>query len=312
MLMDQINVDAGPSTAPIVPKRTGDPVAPVVGGRRVVGLGWIPDHPDMRDLTLDDSTLIKQLRDNKSLMAKGNKAKLPARVDNRAYCSNIEDQGNLGSCTANAVVGLMEYMMRRANNEYVDGSRLFIYKVTRKLLGWTGDTGAYLRSTIKSVAAFGMPPEQYFPYDVTRFEDEPDAFQYAFAVNYKAIKYARLDPSGKDANNTLENVKSALAAGYGVVFGFSVYSSISNAPDIPYPQRGDKQDGGHAVMIVGYDDAHKVGGKTVPSLIIRNSWGLNWGDKGYGYLPYDYVLNGLAEDFWTVFKTEWLSLKQFG
>jgi C1A family cysteine protease len=310
--MDMLVHEADTFNAPILVKRTGDPIAPVLGGRRVVGLGWVPDHPDMRDLTLDDPGLVKSLRDNKSIMAKGAKAKLPARVDNRPYCSKIEDQGNLGSCTANAVVGMMEYMMRRASNEHVDGSRLYVYKVTRKLLGWTGDTGAYLRSTIKTIAAFGMPPEQYLPYDIAHYEDEPNAFHYAFAANYKAIKYARLDPSGKDAANTLENVKSALAGGYGVVFGFSVYSSISNAADIPYPKKGDKLDGGHAVMAVGYDDTHKVGGKTVPSLLIRNSWGLGWGEAGYGYLPYDYVLNGLAEDFWTAFKLEWLALEQFG
>jgi C1A family cysteine protease len=310
--MAQSSNDFSPPIGPIVPKRTSAPIPPVVGGRRVVGLGWVPDHPDMRDLTLDDPSLTKDLKAAKSILAKGSKVKLPAKADNRAYCSKIEDQENLGSCTAQAVVGLLEYMMRRSINNHVDGSRLFVYKVTRKLLGWTGDTGAYLRSTIKTVAAFGMPPEQYFPYDISRYEDEPDAFQYAFAENYKAIKYTRLDPPGKDAENTLENVKYALHAGYGVVFGFSVYSSISDAADIPYPQTGDKLDGGHAVMAVGYDDGHKVGGKTVPSLIIRNSWGIGWGDKGYGYLPYDYVLNGLADDFWTVFKSEWLLLKQFG
>lgn len=310
--MAQTTYDFAPATQLIVPKRTSEPIPPIVGGRRVVGLGWVPDHPDMRDLTLDDPDLAKEFRASKSILAKGAKAKLPAKVDNRSYCSKIEDQENLGSCTAQAVVGLMEYMMRRASNNHVDGSRLFVYKVTRKLLGWTGDTGAYLRSTIKTISAFGMPPEQYFPYDISRYEEEPDAFQYAFADNYKAIKYTRLDPSGKDAANTLENVKYALAAGYGVVFGFSVYSSISNAADIPYPQKGDKLDGGHAVMAVGYDDGRKVGGKTVPSLLIRNSWGIGWGEQGYGYLPYEYVLNGLADDFWTVFKTAWIELKQFG
>jgi C1A family cysteine protease len=140
----------------------------------------------------------------------------------------------------------------------------------------------------------------------------------AFAENFKAVQYARLDPRSTDRHETvtgdivLDNVKHALQGGFPVIFGFTVYNSINNAPDIPYPRRGDKVSGGHAIMAVGYDDNHRTAaGEDEPSLIIRNSWGTGWGDGGYGYLPYRYLLKGLAQDFWAVFEWKWVDQGQF-
>lgn len=286
--------------------------ADAAGGVRRVGLGWHPDLADLRDFTLGAEPIQKSLRDRKSILVREN-AKLPTKIDNRAWCSPIEDQRELGSCTAQAVVGAMEYMMRRGKpRAHEDGSRLFVYKVTRRLLGWTGDTGAYLRTTMQSIATFGMPPESHWTYEISRFDEEPSAFLYSYAQNYQALKYTRLDPYDKAAKDAFVDIKKALAAGYPVVFGFPVYSSLSNAADIPYPTNADSLDGGHAVMAVGYDDNHKTAaGEQVPSLLIRNSWGTGWGDNGYGYLPNRYVLDGLAEDFWTVFKIEWIDSQEF-
>lgn len=278
-------------------------------GRRILATGWQPDIPDIRDRTKDHKDVQKILKKHDSIILKT--APIPTRHHNIAYCSPIEDQGQLGSCTAQAVVGLMEYMMRRSGVDHVDGSRLFVYKTTRKLLGWTGDTGAFLRTAMQSVVTFGIPPEKHWPYDISRYEEEPSAFLYSYASNYQALNYVRLDPSYLSQHQVLDLLKRVLAAGYCVVFGFSVYSSLSNAPDIPYPMSHDKLQGGHAVMAVGYDDDHMVKGKKVPSLIIRNSWGENWGVRGYGFLPYEYLLNGLARDFWSVFKWEWIDTKQF-
>lgn len=303
--------DADTSISPQPPGRT---TARVLAGRRVVGLGWSPDLPDCRDYTLDSEAIADKLQRRKSILIKGaGKKGLPSAVDNRGACSPVEDQGSLGSCTAQAVVGALEYMMCRGKPEKrVDGSRLFVYKTTRRLLGWTGDTGAYIRTAIQAVATFGVPPEQFFPYDPERFEEEPDAFLYSFASNYQALDYTRLDPKDKSREIALDNVKHALAAGFPVVLGFSVYSSLGNAPDIPMPTGGDELRGGHAVMAVGYDDGHKArGGAKVPSLIIRNSWGVSWGDRGYGYLPYDYLLRGLAQDCWTILKSEWIDTSRF-
>jgi C1A family cysteine protease len=207
----------------------------------------------------------------------------------------------------------MEYMMRRSHKSYVDVSRLFLYKATRKLLGWTGDTGAYLRSTMQAAAVFGVPPERYWPYEIGRFEDEPDAFLYAFASSYQALNYVRLDATGQSGADTLGKVKQMLAKGFVAVFGFPVYSSlVGSAPDIPYPTDSDSLVGGHAVLTVGYDDGRQVGGVAVPSLIIRNSWGESWGEAGYGYLPYRYVEDELAADFWTIFKEDWIDPARFG
>ncbi|PHR06092.1 MAG: cysteine protease [Sulfitobacter sp.] len=278
--------------------------------RPSVTLGWHPDVPDVRDLDLGRKEINKGLKQLNSSIVEDTPP--PDRADNRSLCSPIEDQGDLGSCTAQAVVGLMEYMMRRGKDEHIDGSRLFVYKVTRRLMGTTDDSGAYLRTTMKAVSLFGVPPEQHCPYVIEDFNDEPSAFLYSYASNFQTLNYARLDPVNASQIKVLNTIKQVLAARYCVVFGFSVYSSLSGAADIPFPTGSDTLEGGHAVMAVGYDDNHMVGNKKVPSLIIRNSWGPEWGEAGYGYLPYEYILKGIAQDFWTCFKWEWISDGQFG
>lgn len=278
--------------------------------RKLVTMGWHPDLPDFRDRNIEHIDVQETLKKNKSNVLSASPS--PKNVDNSTFCSPIEDQGKLGSCTAQAVIGLMEYMMIRGGNKHIDGSRLFTYKVTRNLLGWTGDTGGYLRTAMKAVAAFGVPPEKFWPYDISKFEEEPSAFLYSFADNFKSLNYAKLDPQGSTPEETLSQLKSTLAAGFCSVFGFTVYSSIAGYADIPFPTEHDSVDGGHAVMAVGYDDDHiDNNGNNVPSLIIRNSWGTGWGNGGYGYLPYKYIEYGLARDFWACFKWDWLDTGRF-
>lgn len=316
--MDKNILKAG--GGPIVPRAGGGPIVvrfsggdgpEYIGEKRVVGMGWQPDVPDNRDYTLNKTNVEQVLKKVRSGII-NLKTKIPKKIDNRSYCSPVENQQSLGSCTANAVIGMMEYMMRRSKIDHVNLSRLFLYKVTRSLLGWTGDTGAYIRSTMKASAVFGIPPEKYFPYQINKFEDEPSAFLYSFAANFKSLNYARLDDYNLGGKETLGNIKRILAAGYVTAFGFPVYNSMTNEADIPYPDDQDNLEGGHAVLAVGYDDGHRnQEGKTVPSLIIRNSWGASWGSEGYGYLPYGYVLDGLAQDFWTIFKEDWINPKIF-
>ncbi len=232
----------------------------------------------------------------------------------RRWCPPIEDQGSLGSCTANAGVALLEYYQRRAFGKHLDGSRLFLYKTTRNLLGWTGDTGAYLRTTMKAMVLFGVPPEQHWPYVIADLENEPPAFCYAFAQNYKTIRFYRHDPPNASTAQVLESVKRHLAAGLPAMFGFSVYSSMpglgEGTGEIPFPKAGDALIGGHAVLAVGYDDARKVG-RDRGALLIRNSWGPTWGDEGYGWLPYRYVEVGLAVDFWSLVRAEFVDTELF-
>jgi len=283
-------------------------------------MGWLPDYPDVRDYTQEHPEVQGELE--KAKVAGAVEAlRLPPSKDLRAWCSPVEDQGNIGSCTAQAGVAILEYFQRKAFNKHIDGSRLFLYKATRNLLGWTGDTGAFLRSTMGAMVSLGVPPERYWPYQTSNYDKEPPAFCYAFAQNYQAMKYYRLDPPNEPPNNVLQRVKRNLAADLPSMFGFTVYDSIwqvSGTGKIPYPAQGDAVAGGHAVLAVGYDDSMKIknpapGSKaTTGAFLIRNSWGSNWGDNGYGWLPYDYLLSGLADDWWSLVKAEWFDTGNFG
>jgi C1A family cysteine protease len=293
--------------------------------------GWLPDFPSIRDYRIDQDQVSDKLKrfgqkdSVKAMLRKVGVTKPPKRaltsVDLRPWCSPVEDQGDLGSCSANAGVGLVEYFEKRAFGKYINASRLFLYKVTRNLLHWKGDSGAFLRSTMESMVLFGVPPEEYWPYKIADFEVEPSAFLYAFADNYKTIQYYRLDPSGTPKNLLLDRIKLYLCSGLPSMFGFTVYSSISQAENtgkIPYPTLGEKVVGGHAVDAVGYDNSIEItnsnmgGSITKGALLIRNSWGTSWGGMGgYLWLPYDYVLSGLAVDWWSVLKNEWIDTEQF-
>ncbi|GCA93247.1 C1 family peptidase [Microcystis aeruginosa] len=297
----------------------------------IPAMGWLPDYPDIRDVTFQSERVPSKLQalgqpSVKQMLAKvgattSAPAALPASVDLRPWCSPMEDQKTIGSCTAHAGVGLVEYFERRAFGKHIDASRLFLYKVTRNLLKWTGDTGAFLRSTMYALTLFGVPPEEYYPYNIADYDKEPSAFCYAFAQSYQAISYYRLDPPGTARDALLARIKTELSKGLPSMFGFTVYSSINQANTtgkIPYPTRGERVLGGHAIDAVGYDDNLKIkntnpgGLETTGALLIRNSWGTGWGSAGYGWLPYKYVLDGLATDWWSLIKNEWIDTGQFG
>lgn len=295
------------------------------------GKGWLKDYPDFRDNTPATDTLTKKqiARGAKvplskvlhNLGSKSNKKITAAtKADLRTWCSPVEDQGQLGSCTAHAGVALYEYFERKAYGRHIDGSRLFLYKATRNLLGWEADDGAYLRTTMAAMALFGIVPEKYWPYHEYKFNDEPGAFLYSYAQSYQALLYYRLDSQGVTKPNLLLKIKEHLRTGLPLIFGFTCYSSLYTADDgnIPFPDKDEDVDGGHAVMAVGFDDDKQITNcnnkkiKTKGAILIRNSWGTEWGDNGYGWLPYEYVLTGLATDWWSMTKAEWIDTKQFG
>lgn len=230
---------------------------------------------------------------------------LPARVDLRQYCSPIEDQGQLGSCTGNAIAGQIE-LIDRKNNKNLDVSRLFIYYEERVLEGtvrW--DAGAYIRDGIKVAYTKGAPLESLWPYNQSKWSTKPTTAAYTDALKRKVTGYQRC--------SNFAAVKNAVAAGNPVTIGFDVYESFEYAwGDIPHGQAGsgmmpypdtttEQLLGGHAVCIVGYDDSLPVAGKANGRFIVRNSWGTSWGDNGYFYMPYDVIKNtGMSSDFWLI------------
>lgn len=219
--------------------------------------------------------------------------KLPAKVDLRAKCPPVYDQGQLGSCTANAIAAAVEFDLMKQKKKAFVPSRLFIYYNERAMEGTIGsDSGAQIRDGIKSVGQKGDCPETEWPYDIAKFAQKPPPRCYKDAVQHKAVLYQRV-------SQITNQMKGCLASGYPFVFGFAVYESFMSAQvaktgHAPMPGPKEKQIGGHAVLAVGYDDANQW-------FIVRNSWSSVWGMKGYFTIPYAYVAdNTLADDLWTI------------
>jgi C1A family cysteine protease len=220
-------------------------------------------------------------------------AALPRKVDMRSKCSPVEDQGQLGSCTANALVGALEFLELKDGAKFVDLSRLFLYYNERVIEGTVDqDNGAFIRDGIKSLAKQGVCSETEWPYKISRFKRKPSRACYRSAKNHQILSYHRI--------TTVNEMRGCLAAGFPFVFGFTVYSAfesvtVARSGVLNMPRPKEKTIGGHAVMAVCYDDASR-------RFVIRNSWGDDWGQKGYFTMPYDYLSpdKNLADDFWTV------------
>jgi len=289
-----------------------------VGDVSTQGAGWRPDAPDARDYT-------RKRDEVRSLLARTAVPRLapdalPAAVDLRQWCSPIEAQGPINSCTAHAVTGLLEYFEQRSAQHYLDASRLFLYKATRNLMDSFTDTGAYLRSTMGALALIGVPPERYWPYVLANVNVEPPPFCYALARKYTADVYFRLDPPATPKREVVEEVKTQLAAGFPSAFGFTAYRSILDPAlrgAIPLPAFGESVYQTHAIAAVGYDETKRIQNPapgapaTVGAFLVRNSWGIGWGEAGYGWLPYEYVELGLALDFWALVSARWVDTGAF-
>lgn len=261
------------------------------GHRRIHRYGWKPDLPDQRDFHYAVPHTIA--------------AALPTNTDLRPDCPPVYDQAQLGSCTANAIAGAIEFDQKKQGGAVFAPSRLFIYYNERIMEATSPavDGGAQVRDGVKSVASQGVCKETSWTYDDTntdpdpcptcKFAQKPTAACYTEAQQYKIKTYQRLNSA------LLNTLKGCLASGYPFIFGFTVYQSfespqVAQTGVVPMPGPGEKVVGGHAVLAVGYDDS-------TDQFIVRNSWGVGWGQKGYFMMPYNYLMNGqLADDFWTI------------
>lgn len=250
---------------------------------------WKPDKRDHRD----------------HIMHLAPHAQLPRKVDLRENCSPVFNQGDEGSCTAHAGAGIIEYLALQAikknesspeilgEGKFASASRQFIYYNERVIEDSVNeDAGAQIRDCVKALAKYGVCREDLWKYEgeLNEFTKPGDAV-YAEAAKHKITKYARL--------LSLDQMKATLAHGHPFMFGIFVYESfesdeVAATGKVPMPQAHEQCLGGHAVMCVGYDD-------DMECVIMRNSWGADWGDKGYFYLPYAFVTNpNLSEDFWVI------------
>ncbi|GAB4379131.1 MAG: C1 family peptidase [Elainellaceae cyanobacterium] len=295
------------------------------------GTGWIRDYPDHRDFQLSSAAirpLLEQVMGSSVDLVASKQwqdVQLPGYVSLKDDFSPIEDQGKLETCTAHVVTAIAEYLYRRAFNEQTACSRLFLYKTTKNLLKTRGNVGVFLRTTIGALKLFGVPPEEYWSYDINKVDEEPPAFCYAFAANYKALKYVRLDTPDVQADNLLQAIKVQLAAGIPLAFGTVLFDGPilqarrpETAGQIPHPHSTDKPKGGHALVAVGYDDSMVIKNlksndiQTQGAILVRNSWGTSWGKEGYGWLPYSYIKSGLSVDWWALLSQDWVDTGMFG
>lgn len=240
--------------------------------------GWVKDVEDVRDHKFTITT----------------QHELPSLVDLRNLCPPVYDQGELGSCTANALGAAFQFEQIKQNKENFMPSRLFIYYNERAIEGSVDrDSGAMIRDGIKTMVNDGVCPESIWNYNPKDFAIKPSDECYKIASDNQVLQYMKIMPQN------LYEVKHCLSDGYPIAFGFLIYESfmssiVAKTGIAKMPKHNDKLLGGHAVLAVGYDDKKKA-------LIVRNSWGSNWGDKGYFYLPYGYIENeSLSSDFWTI------------
>lgn len=267
--------------------------------------GWHRDVPDHRDLTLRHEEIAAATAG--LIAADGHR---PEHVDWREYCSPVEDQGQLATGSVHACIGLVQYFERRTHGRQLRPSRLFVYKNARRLLNWQGDSGVPLRATLKAIRRFGLPPENLWPYRTENVDCEPQAFAYSFSDEANAVIYLRIDARNLSGQMVLESARELLAGGFCFVLGFPLCGSGGVSPLVTYPTLLDGNEGGQAVLAVGYDDRLRIRSDK-GALLIRNSWGTAWGDGGYGWLPYAYVRERLAADLWTAVRSDWLASGEF-
>ena len=276
--------------------------------------GWRPPPPDPRDYNE------RNVVDHPTLMNIREADELPHDYFIDEYCSPVEDQKNLGSCTAFAREAVKEACENIAFGACTKGSKRFAYKTTRQCLNLQGDVGAYNRGAMGALVSIGSCPHKFWRYNVDNFDKTPGGFQYSLAKNYVCTQYFRHDTTDMPQECVITSIKKYLYGKIPSVLGFYVYESFddgSSVGHVPFPDPNEQLLGGHAVMICGYSDSvviknNRNGKQTVGALMFKNSWGKEWGIKGYGWLPYEYVNKRLSNDIWSAISIKWLDTGKFG
>jgi C1A family cysteine protease len=265
---------------------------------------------------------------------------LPPAVDLRPNCGPVRFQGGFNTCNAHVVASLVEYFEKREHGKSIAPSRRFLFTVAKNFNQSEDASGVYIRQVMGVLRMIGVPPEKFWEYPEFEkdeegryplwdeaFNVEPPAFCYALASEYQAIRYYRLDRRDEDGKlrispeDLLLGLRKHLAGGIPVTMGFPMYDSVideswdSGTGMIPYHTDDDRRIGGHAVVVVGYDDEKVMtkldGTSTTGALLVQNSWGKDWGERGFGWIAYEYVLRDRTRDFWTLIKTEWTETGMF-
>ena len=293
-----------------------------------LGTGWSPETYSSDDLHYEHDAIYSGLSERGVHdFIEGRKA-LPVSADLRQWAPPVHFQGGYNTCAAHVVACLLEYFENKAFGTYTPASRLFLYKVAKNYLQEEGNTGIYIRQAMGVLKSIGVPPSKYWPYveagsftkplsDDPRIDEEPSSFCYAVAKDFEAISYYRLDDVRKDRDDgLLKRAKAHLASELPFAFGFPLYGSIKSSVktgEILFPSPDEKTVGNHAVVAMGYDDKKSIGGEnghpeTTGAILVHNSWSEKWGDGGYGWIPYRYIVDGLTADFWTLTQARWQDL----
>jgi C1A family cysteine protease len=212
-------------------------------------------------------------------------------VDMRDDMPIVKNQGKLGSCTAFSICSA--YMYNKSKNEIYEEfipSELFLYYNERFIEDRIeSDSGMSIRDGLKAVCKVGLCNEDMWEYDIDKFNERPTLECYYDAEDHKNINYYRVQ-------QTKDQLMGALVNYYPIIFGIVVYNTFETIEDtyVKMPGKDDYIVGNHTMVICGYKDNH---------FIVRNSWGSDWGDEGYCYIPEVYVLNNkFASDFWVIEK----------